>query len=388
MEDYLKELQGDPLLDKKNILIVAQTPPPYLGQSIMNSYLVDYAWPWCNKYHIRIAFAQKHDEFKKITISKFLRLIKVLIKLIYLKIKLKHIDAAYYSPSGPPSKTNLIKDTIIIIFLKLLTDKLVFHFHSSHFHNNLLIHKKTSLAVAKYIYKMPALSIIILPSQKKEIDWLESKKVCIVNNGIPDIYNENKKLKTHKNFINIVYCGLLVEKKGIEVAIKAAKILAEKDIKFIWYFIGGWSSDKFKMKIKNLIDNYNINENIVILGEINGEDKWKYYYSADIFCFPTLFELMSISLLEAMMMQISIVTTNIETNSCFLKDGHNCLLVDPNNHMQLAEKLFILSEKREIRQIIAENARKDYLNNYQVSTFRTNMEAAIKKVFDNELLYE
>ena len=82
------------------ILILAQTPPPYHGQAVMQKYLVDAKWDWCEKKHIRLTYSSKINEVGKFKLSKIFELVRIVLEVWSERLKGK-IDLIYYSPSGP-----------------------------------------------------------------------------------------------------------------------------------------------------------------------------------------------------------------------------------------------------------------------------------------------
>jgi len=59
----------------------------------------------------------------------------------------------------------------------------------------------------------------------------------------------------------------------------------------------------------------------------------------DIYCLPSLWEGLPIGVLEAMAMQTVVIATDVDGTSEVITNGENGLLFEPNNTMELAEKI-------------------------------------------------
>ena len=96
------------------------------------------------------------------------------------------------------------------------------------------------------------------------------------------------------------------------------------------------------------------------------QDKWDFFYQADIFCFPTFFESESFGnvLLEAMMFELPIVSTKWRGIPELVQDNINGLLANPNDSTDLAKKLSQLIQEPDKRLILGKNGRKKYLEMY------------------------
>ena len=48
-------------MDKKKILVIGQTPPPYGGQAIMIKYMLDGKYKNIELHHVRMCFSKQFD---------------------------------------------------------------------------------------------------------------------------------------------------------------------------------------------------------------------------------------------------------------------------------------------------------------------------------------
>jgi glycosyltransferase involved in cell wall biosynthesis len=363
---------------KKKFIVVCQTPPPFLGQSLMHKYFVEDIWSEIDKVHIRTEFTKKSSQFGKLSFAKVAEVFKIFFKLIAERIKGK-IDLIYYPPSGPANRKTFYKDLAILSFLRFFSRKFVFHFHADKFDRLLTSLSSIELIIARLIYGNPELCIIIVDVQKDDLKWIKPKKIVLIENGIEDVSIENNKISKNELF-KILYIGLLIDYKGIEDAIESIYVLKKMGYKFVWTFVGGWSSQKYESIIKSLIDKYQIEDYVCFTGEINGPEKWNYFNDCDIMCLPTRNDLMPLCILESMMFAKPIITTKIRSLSYIVDDNVNGLLCERESPGHLAEKISELLDDRVKCERLGYNARMKYEERYTIQAHLSKMKKEIMKI--------
>ena len=125
------------------ILFLAQTPPPFHGQSIMQKYLVDEKWNWCVKKIIRLKYSKQHGEIGVFKFKKIIILLDIILKVWKERFKGK-IDILYYPPTGS-NKVAFYRDMITLILIRWCVKKIIFLFQAGGFsilHENLNLFEK------------------------------------------------------------------------------------------------------------------------------------------------------------------------------------------------------------------------------------------------------
>lgn len=361
------------------ILILAQTPPPYHGQAIMQKYLADANWNWCDKKFIRLNYSKSSESVGKFTPLKVFKLFIVVFKVWKENFNSK-IDILFYPPSGP-NKIPFYRDVLTLLLIRKCTKKIIFQFHAGGFdklYNNL---NRAEKFFALKIYNKPDAAIVLLKNLENEIKWIEPGKIFIVPNGVEDRCNNFQSNFKNSEKIKILTAGLLAESKGILVSLKAGAILKEKNYNFEWIFMGNWQSEKIRKGAEIEIKKYNLKDNIKFLGMVEGNMKWELYADAGIFCLPTFEnEAMPLVILEAMMMSLPIVTTNWREIPEIIDNRKNGLLVPINNAVRLAESIQKLMDNKNLRTELGKSARKKYLQQFTIENHLTKIEKVFREV--------
>lgn len=106
----------------------------------------------------------------------------------------------------------------------------------------------------------------------------------------------------------IVTVGRLSHEKGIDLAIEACKLLSDKGIEFIWYFIGDGTQRK---DLEDLTANYRLEGKVVFLGE--KANPYPYVKKAAVYAQTSRFEGKSIAIDEARILHSPILATDFST---------------------------------------------------------------------------
>lgn len=149
------------------------------------------------------------------------------------------------------------------------------------------------------------------------VDFSRFEKAS-VENGV-----KRKEIGVSEDDFLLLSVGELSERKNHQIVIKA---LAKLNNPKIHYAIAG-VGDKKKYLLE-LADSLGLSKQIHLLGFRN--DIGELNHSADLFCFPSFREGLSVALMEAMVSGLPIVCSNIRGNVDLI-DGEGGLLFDPKS---------------------------------------------------------
>lgn len=132
--------------------------------------------------------------------------------------------------------------------------------------------------------------------------------------------SEQDELIPFKENFNIVTVGRLTEQKGYDIAIEAASILKNKKINFAWYAIG---SGRDEEKLKELVKKYCLEDQFVFLGRKDNPYPYPYMKHCNLYVQPSRHEGYGLTILEARVVGLPIVVSNIRPLAEQIQDGIN-----------------------------------------------------------------
>jgi len=190
-----------------------------------------------------------------------------------------------------------------------------------------------------------------------QVDYQGPSK--IIPNGVDIDFFKPKGQKIKKfddNKINILFVGRLEKRKGLIYLLLAFERLKKKRKNIRLIVVG---DGKEKRKLEKIIKEKKIKD-VFFEGEIKKDDLPKYYRTADICCFPSIFgEAFGIVILEAMASGKPVVAFANKGYKEVLKGKGGEFLVKPKDTEALAEKLDLLIKNEKLRKEMGDWGRKE-----------------------------
>jgi Glycosyltransferase len=178
-----------------------------------------------------------------------------------------------------------------------------------------------------------------------------------------DLFSKQKRnieirsqLNAGDNDILILSVGRFAEKKGLIYLVQALEYIVQKHRNVKLAFIGFGPDEQ---KLKNLVEELELNDYVEFLGKIPNQELPQYYSSADIFVLPSIVdsrgdtEGLGVVLLEALAARCAVVASNVGGITDIIKDNYTGLLVEQKNSIDLANKINLLIEDEELRQRVS-----------------------------------
>jgi glycosyltransferase involved in cell wall biosynthesis len=254
--------------------------------------------------------------------SKFFRIPYAIFKTIILSRKLKY-DVIY-------AHNQDIQDMLVGYALKVLFRKplvVVLHWEYKLFEEgclrNLRQRKKiltsvlllvTSFIIKRFIF--PRVDYIFATNsvaRDHAIDQLKLKpeKFIISGNGVD--CDKFKPENVGKKY-DVVYLGRIdFVQKGIDVLLKAWKIVALKRKNSKLILIGGFNSQEDYRKLVNMLKELDLEDSVEFTGFVNDKKIVELLNSAKVFVFPTRFDGFTLAVLEAMACGLPCIISDIPT---------------------------------------------------------------------------
>ncbi len=177
-------------------------------------------------------------------------------------------------------------------------------------------------------------------------------KLKVISNGIDlKYFNKDnngeylKKKYTIQKKPTILFVGRLDKEKNIDVLIRALGLLKHK-LDFQLVIVG---QGKEKLPLRKLAVSEGMQESVIFTGFLPVKDLPNIYGIADIFAMPSIAELQSLVTMEAMASGLPIIAANAVALPHLVHDNDNGFLFTPGNEKDMAQKLLVLLENKELR---------------------------------------
>jgi glycosyltransferase involved in cell wall biosynthesis len=362
------------------ILVVAISPPPYGGQALMVQAMLNANFRSVQLYHVRMAFSDSMASVGKVDIRKICHMIYIVYASLVKRFRYK-IGMIYYVPGGS-GMAPVVRDIFILFFLRPFFRKIIFHFHAAGV-SEVVENLPTFLKfLARQLYNKPDLSIY-LSARNPDKQYFVSKQCMIIANGLEDVAVQYVQPdKTRKNEVKLLFVGVLQESKGVRILLESLAILVKEGLPVEATLVGEFSSTKFEEEMHEFCKKKGIESLVNFVGVQVGEDKWRYFADADIFCFPSFFEAESFGnvVVEAMMFNLPVIATHWRGIPDIVDDEKTGLLVPVKDSNAFAQAIVRLVLNSELRNSMGKKGREKYLQKYQLSTFIQGMEDAFNLV--------
>ena len=216
-----------------------------------------------------------------------------------------------------------------------------------------------------------------------------NKPTVVISNGVntlkfkkvPFSKADLKKHNLSETSKKVLFVGRLDPEKNIEVLIKAASVIKKEYPNFEICIVGG---GKLKEHLEKLAANLDIKENIKFLGKISDEDLIKAYNFCDFFVLPSLIELESMVVLEAMSCGKPVIIADSDQSAAsqFVED--NGFLFNPLVPEDLAEKCLSILKNKNLLKKMSKNSYK-ISRRYDINKSVSKLEKEYYSLIEKEL---
>lgn len=168
-------------------------------------------------------------------------------------------------------------------------------------------------------------------------------------------YKGLEMIKTLSGEFVMLFVGQHKWEKNVRMIIESLKIVKDSGHSFKMVFVGeGYAVPE----MKNLVNNYNLQDYVVFLGVITDRDALQCIYAAaDLFVFPSVYDNSPLVIQEAAAFDIPSVLVKNSSSAEGIKDGINGFLVG-DEAASLSRKIIQLMSHRQAIKIAGEGARK------------------------------
>jgi glycosyltransferase involved in cell wall biosynthesis len=187
---------------------------------------------------------------------------------------------------------------------------------------------------------------------------LPAQKIDVIPNGIdrPTVVQVNRDDSYDKKRIVFTYVGRLVDRKRVDVFLRALSVLKRKGFnEFTAYIVGSGPSESF---LKSLSGSLGLQQNVEFTGYVDDSSLSLIFAKSDVLVLPSVYESWGFTIYEAAAYGCAPVVSDLPFFSEYLKNENNALLFKPSNVADLAKKMIMLYSDRGLLLKIREEAKK------------------------------
>ncbi len=184
-----------------------------------------------------------------------------------------------------------------------------------------------------------------------------------------------------KSKIRLITVSRLSPEKGIDISLKAIRILVDQGLDVYYEIIGDGPQ---REELVNLIERLNLSDRVILQGQKENIfiiNRLKFLSDKAIYIQPSLLEAFGFSMLEAASVAIPIIASNVGGIPEFIKNNENGLLFERANPQDLADKVIWLVNHPEQRLEFSKKIKNSVKNE-----FDSNVEADIFIQWYGEIL--
>jgi len=296
------------------LLVLAQTPPPVHGQSVMVQALVEGLPPLgIPVHHVNLGLSRDAADIGRWRMGKVFALGSAIGRAIAARFR-HDCDTLYYVPA-PGKRGALYRDWLVMLLCRPFFRRLVLHWHAAGLAEWLTQHG-TGLerAVTRRLLGGADLAIVLGESLRPDALALHAKRIAVVRNGIVDPCPGFVRVpRSASAGLNVIFVGLCSREKGVFsaaqgildanrrrasgqplVCLTAAGDFADADCAHRFQEIAAQSAGAVRHA-----------------GFVSGERKEALFAQADALVFPTRYpyETQGLVVAEALAFDLPVITT-------------------------------------------------------------------------------
>lgn len=157
--------------------------------------------------------------------------------------------------------------------------------------------------------------------------------------------------------VKILTVGRLAKMKGYDLAIDAARLLADRGLDFTWYVLG---EGGLRPELEARIARNGLQEKFILLG--SRSNPYPFFKACDLYVQTSRFEGFGISLAEGRMFRKPIVTTNFDAVGAQITNEQNGLIVDISARA-IADGIIRMLTDTQLREVCTANLAKEKIGN-------------------------
>ncbi len=207
-----------------------------------------------------------------------------------------------------------------------------------------------------------------LMAQVSDDHW---SQISVVHCGVdPDVFVPADAPDRDPGELTVLCVGRLTPHKGQAILLEALAKLRRQGLGVTVVFVGDGPD---RASLERLTRSTGLGEHVTFTGAVGQDHIREWFRTADVFCLPSFAEGVPVVLMEAMAMQLPVVTTHIAGIRELVDDGVNGLLVPPGRSDLLADAIASLADDPQRRQEMGLRGREKVRAEYDVRRAGTQL---------------
>lgn len=370
---------------KYSILLIGSTPPPNHGVCIQNKILLDSKLKdEFNLIHIPNSYKKNIQSVGTFNILGILTAIKSYFILFQYLLKLKKC-IVYLTLAQ--NNIGFIRDSFYILIGKIFKNtKVLIHCRGSMYYKHYINLKKILQKYFDYVYSKTDYCIVLGDKLKDMMNkWFPPNNTFVIPNGTNFTNRFNNQEKKVSPLV-LGYIGIISEQKGIFDLLHSFIYIKKKfnDVKL--NIAGSFVNTYTENKVRNIINENDLNDSIKFVGIVDGTEKEKFYNSINILLMPSWHEGHPNVILEALASKLPVIASDVGAISESVIEDYNGFLVPPQNIELLSAKIEKIISNIELLKTMSENSYKLYLEKFTEEIYINKMIKAFYKIIKNETI--
>jgi glycosyltransferase involved in cell wall biosynthesis len=279
---------------------------------------------------------------------------------IFSTVEITHIHSA--------SRASFYRKAIFIAMAKIFCIKVVFHLHGGEFRQ--FYEDESSRMQRQFIAGLLGRcdAIIVLSSQMKQwmAQLLPEDRIHVIHNTLP-IKSDAAPRKLGVT-PTILFLGRVGENKGVRDLLEAISFLKGK-VPFEVTIAGDGEVEKYR----RMADSMGLSDQVKFPGWIGLEQKELLLNKASVLVLPSYNEGMPMSVVEALVNGIPVVTSNVGGIPDVVQHGLNGYLMEPGDVKSLAGGLLQVLTDKEAYEKMSAHALNNMRSNFSMETTKLHL---------------
>ena len=276
--------------------------------------------------------------------------------------------------------------SILVLKIRRIKVKIIIETHGDFIETlslekNLLfpsLYKKIFLNMARYTLgradKLRAVSSST-EAQVKEIN--QNKEITRFPAWVDfDNFKDILPVRENNKDFKILFIGSVTDRKKPHLIVEAINNLNSKDVKL--YVVGPTPNESYLSKLKELVNKYKLEEQVVFAGSVDRKSVMEYYSQSNLMILPSVSEGLARVIFESQVTGCPVLVTDAPGMGDIVIDGQTGYVFESNNLESLTNKIQEIKTNYKDAIHVGKNAKDFILSNYSADNFKFSF----KKLFD------